>query len=72
MLIVGGYGTLFMFYLSGAASIPRRFAIYPAELAHGATYSLIGALFATLFLIGLLIFFVELGRRWIRALSVAG
>ena len=71
LLMVGGYGMLFMFYLSGAASIPRRFAVYPAELAHGAGYAGLGAVFAALFLVGLIVFFVEIGKRWIRAFKVA-
>ncbi len=69
-LIVGGYGMLFMFYIAGAGSIPRRFAIYPAELAHGATYAHIGAAFGTVFLLGLIVFIFEIGKRWVRAFSV--
>ncbi len=71
LMTVGGYGMLFMFYISGAASIPRRFAVYPAELSHGATYAGLGTVFAALFLFGLLVFLVEMGKRWIRAFSVA-
>jgi len=28
LLVVGGYGFLFMFYLGGALGVPRRFAAY--------------------------------------------
>jgi cytochrome c oxidase subunit 1 len=56
VMAVGAYGFFLMFYLAGAWSVPRRFAAYPAELAHGATFAGLGALFALLFLAGFLAF----------------
>ncbi len=71
LLTVGAYGFFLMFYLSGAYSIPRRFAHYPVELAHGEVYSGIAAAFASLFLLGFLLYLVETGRRWLRAVRAA-
>lgn len=67
LMLVGGYGFLLMFYLSGAKAIPRRFAFYPAELSHGALFSAIGLVFMTAFLIGLLLYIYETGKRWKKA-----
>ena len=65
LLLVGGaYGFFAMFYLAGAWSIPRRFAAYPAELAHGATTAGIAAAFATLFLAGFLYYALDTVRQW--------
>lgn len=69
LMVIGAYGFFLMFYLSGAYSVPRRFALYPAELSHGATYSAIAAGFASLFLLGFLLALIETGRRWREALS---
>ncbi|HLS81746.1 MAG TPA: cbb3-type cytochrome c oxidase subunit I [Steroidobacter sp.] len=68
LLVVGAYGFFMMFYLSGAYSVPRRFAAYPSELAHGATYSGVAAAFAGLFLLGFALYVVETGKRWRKAL----
>lgn len=65
MIVVGGYGFLMMFYISGANSVPRRFATYPAEVAHGASYSGFAAVFATVFFMGLLLYAIETGKRWL-------
>jgi cytochrome c oxidase subunit 1 len=67
LILVGGYGFLLMFYLSGAQSVPRRFAIYPPELSHGAVYSGIALVFISGFLLGLCLYLYETGRRWVQA-----
>ncbi len=67
LLMIGAYGFLMMFYTAGAHSVPRRFASYPPELAHGATYALIGMGFAAIYLAGFLLFLGEAGPRWARA-----
>lgn len=67
-MVIGAYGFFLMFYLSGAYSVPRRYAIYPAEVAQGSTLAGIGAVFASLFLLGFLLYIVEIGRSWVRAL----
>lgn len=69
IMAVGAFGFSFMFYLGGAYSIPRRFALYPAELAHGSTYAQWGMLFGLLFLLGFLTYLGETGRRWWRAMA---
>lgn len=71
LLVVGAYGFFFMFYLAGAYSVPRRFAIYPAELAHGAAYSAIAAAFAGVFLLGFILYLAETGKRWLKARQLA-
>ncbi|MFZ1833268.1 MAG: cbb3-type cytochrome c oxidase subunit I, partial [Pseudomonadales bacterium] len=68
-MVIGAYGLFFTFYLAGAYSIPRRFALYPAELAHGTTYAHWGMLCALLFLLGFLTYLGETGRRWWRAVT---
>lgn len=67
LLLAGGYGFVLMFYLSGARSIPRRFAVYPSELSEGALYSGIALLFIALFLAGLVVYLSETGKRWAKA-----
>ncbi|MCZ7565366.1 MAG: cbb3-type cytochrome c oxidase subunit I [Burkholderiales bacterium] len=71
LLVIGAYGFFLMFYLSGAYSVPRRFALYPAELGHGAVYSGIAAAFAAVFLLGFVLYLVETGRRWLKAVQAA-
>ncbi len=68
-MTLGAYGVFLMFYLAGAYSIPRRFAIYPAELSHGIGYAHWGMLFALLFLAGFVLYLAETGRRWWRAIA---
>ena len=68
-MTVGAYGVFLMFYIAGAYSIPRRFALYPAELAHGTGFAFWGMLFALLFLLGFLFYLGETGRRWWRAVG---
>ncbi len=67
LMVVGGYGFLLMFYLSGATGVPRRFSVYPTELSHGALMSGIALGFIALFLIGLLLYLREVGQRWLKA-----
>ncbi len=71
VLVVGAYGFFLAFYLSGAWSIPRRFAIYPATLAYGSTLARLGAASAAIFLLGFLLYLAEIGRRWYRAVKAA-
>jgi cytochrome c oxidase subunit 1 len=69
-MIVGGYGFVLMFYLGGLYGVPRRFAMYSAisfgSIAKvGAALAVGGAVFATLFLLGVLGFCTSLvtGRQ---------
>jgi heme/copper-type cytochrome/quinol oxidase subunit 1 len=69
MLLIGGAGFLLAFYLGGADSIPRRYSTYPAELSAGAPLAVIGAIFATIYLIAILIFFFNISKRCLKVLS---
>jgi cytochrome c oxidase subunit I len=66
---VGGYGFLLMFYLAGVAGIPRRYAVYPEEVARGIQYANVSLLFITVLLLGALLYVWEAGRRCVRAFS---
>jgi cytochrome c oxidase subunit 1 len=65
---VGGYGFLLMFYLAGVAGVPRRYAVYPAEVAQGMAYAQVSLFFITVLLLGALLYIWEAGRRCVRAL----
>ena len=61
-MVVGGYGFIFSWYVSGALGIPRRWAVHPAGTEE---YSLVASIFAVVFLAGfflLLAEFASLGR----------
>ncbi len=67
-MIVGGYGFVLMFYLGGMSGVPRRYVSYKAlefgSIAEtGAQLALGGAVFATVFLIGVLGFSASLLKR---------
>ena len=68
-MVVGAYGLFAMFYAAGAHSVPRRFAIYPPELAFGSGFAHWGMVFGLLFLVGFLLYLVETGRTVWRALA---
>jgi cytochrome c oxidase subunit 1 len=64
-MILGGYGFVLMFYLGGLNGVPRRFASYQAisfgSIAKvGAELAVVGGIFATLFLTGVLGFCISL------------
>jgi len=63
LMFVGGYGFLLMFYLAGALSVPRRYALYPPEVAYGASYAAAAAAFAAVFLLGFLLYLRQLWKR---------
>ena len=66
---LGGYGFLLMFYLAGVAGVPRRYAIYPPEVAVGTAYAKISLIFIAVLLIGALIYIWETGRRCLKVFS---
>ncbi|HEU4939758.1 MAG TPA: cbb3-type cytochrome c oxidase subunit I [Vicinamibacterales bacterium] len=66
---LGGYGFLLMFYLAGVASVPRRYAVYPAEVAVGTTYAKVSLIFIAVLLLGALVYIWETGRRCVKAFS---
>jgi hypothetical protein len=58
-----------MFYLAGAAAVPRRFATYPAEVAQGVGYAQVALAFIALLLVGALLYIWETGKRCFKALA---
>jgi len=69
ILLIGGAGFLLAFYIGGAESIPRRYSTYPSDLPMGATLASIAALFASLYLIAILIFFFNISKKCLKILS---
>jgi heme/copper-type cytochrome/quinol oxidase subunit 1 len=69
VLLIGGYGFLSMFYWGGAHSVPRRYAIYPLEVAQGTLYAKIAVGFISVLLLGILLYLWETGKRCLKALS---
>jgi len=67
LLLTGGYGFVFMFYLSGAHGVPRRYAFYPPELEVGTTLAKVALIFVSLVVLGVLLYLIEVGRRWFAA-----
>lgn len=72
LMLLGGYGVVAMFYWAGAESVPRRYAFYPPEVSQGTLQALIASGFALVFLAGVLVYLVEMGRRWGKALHTDG
>ncbi len=68
LLVIGGYGFLMMFYLGGAQSVPRRYAVYPDEVQQGVTYARVSLAFIALLATGVLLYLWETGRRYWHAL----
>jgi cytochrome c oxidase subunit 1 len=66
---VGGYGFVLMFYLAGVSGVPRRYSVYPAEVAVGTLYAKISMIFIAVLLVGALVYIWETGRRCLKALS---
>lgn len=66
---LGGYGFLLTLYLAGVAGVPRRYAVYPAEVAVGTMYAKISLIFIALLLLGAVIYIWETGRRCLKAFS---
>jgi len=65
LFLIGGYGFILMFFWAGAHSIPRRYAIYPHELAWGTHDARVSVVFIGIFILGLLFFLWETGRRYL-------
>ncbi|HEY9168056.1 MAG TPA: cbb3-type cytochrome c oxidase subunit I [Lutibacter sp.] len=68
LLLIGGIGFLLAFYFGGADSIPRRYSSYPADFPMAAPMANIGAAFATVYLIAILIFFFNISKRCLKIL----
>jgi hypothetical protein len=60
-MLVGGFGLVGVWYVSGALGVPRRYAVQP----FGSTgYSLAGLAFALLFAVGFLVYLAAAGSLW--------
>lgn len=68
LLLIGGIGFLMAFYIGGAESIPRRYSNYPAEFPLAAPLAIGAALFASLYLAAIIIFFFQITKRCINIL----
>ncbi|HMN04220.1 MAG TPA: cbb3-type cytochrome c oxidase subunit I [Flavobacteriales bacterium] len=71
LLLIGGFGFVLMFYLGGAGSVPRRYALYPEGLSAGATYAAAAGWFATVYLVGMVMVFSTIVSRCTKAFSSA-
>ncbi|OIQ93657.1 quinol oxidase subunit 1 [mine drainage metagenome] len=69
LLLIGGIGFLLAFYVGGAESIPRRYSSYPAEFPMAAPLAAGAALFATIYLIAILLFFFNISKKCIKIMS---
>ncbi len=67
-LIVGGLGFLTAFFIAGAQSVPRRYNVYPAELKTAPLLAVIGAIFAIVYLIAILLFLSDIGKKCLKIL----
>jgi len=59
---------LLAFYIGGADSIPRRYSDYPEAFISAKALAAFGAAFATVYLIGIIILFVNISNRCLRIL----
>ena len=66
LMVIGAYGLFASFYLSGAYSVPRRYAFYPSQLGFASLWAAAGAGSAGTFLIGFALYLMETGKRWLR------
>ncbi|MBS1747771.1 MAG: cbb3-type cytochrome c oxidase subunit I, partial [Bacteroidetes bacterium] len=69
VLIISGIGFLMAFYIGGADSIPRRYSTYPEALTTGPALARMGAYFACLYLLVILMFFYNIAKRCFAILS---
>ncbi len=66
LMVIGAYGLFATFYLSGAYSVPRRYAFYPPDLGFASLWAAAGAGSAAAFLAGFALYLMETGKRWLR------
>jgi cytochrome c oxidase subunit 1 len=66
LMVLGAYGLFTTFYLSGAYSVPRRYAFYPSDLGFASIWAAAGAGSALTFLAGFALYLMETGKRWLR------
>ncbi len=68
ILLIGGIGFLLAFYIGGADSIPRRYSNYPTDFTAAAPLATMGAIFATIYLTAILIFFFKIYKGCLKIL----
>ncbi|TAM78598.1 MAG: hypothetical protein EPN47_21310 [Acidobacteria bacterium] len=66
LFVIGGYGFLLMSFWAGAHSIPRRYAVYPDELAWGTYEARVSVVFIGVFILGLLLYLWETGKCYVK------
>ncbi len=71
LIALGGYGFLLMFYYGGAYSVPRRYASYPQEVAHGAAQARLALVFISALLVGVVLYLWDTARRCWRSFSLS-
>jgi cytochrome c oxidase subunit I len=69
LFLLGGYGLVVMFAFGGAHSVPRRYSIYPEELAQGALYARVSLVFITVLTVGILLYLWDTARNCWKAMS---
>lgn len=65
LFLIGGYGFVLMFFWAGSHSVPRRYAVYPHELAWGTHDARVSVVFIGILILGLLLFLWETGKRYL-------
>lgn len=63
LLGIGGFGFVLFFYIAGADSIPRRYSHYAKDLVDGPLWANLGGVFATIYLIAILLITVEIFKK---------
>ncbi|MCO5234311.1 MAG: cbb3-type cytochrome c oxidase subunit I [Chitinophagales bacterium] len=71
LLVLGGFGFVLMFYLGGAMSIPRRFALYPPEFNNLSWLATLGGWFAVVYLISILFIFFTILKKCLKVFSAS-
>jgi len=70
-LMIGGFGFVLMFYIGGADSIPRRYAVYPDEFTKAKLLASAGAWFAIIYLWAILVIVFNIVKRCIKVFSAS-
>lgn len=69
ILVIGGFGFVLMFYIAGAYSVPRRYALYPEEFTSAAILASAGAWFALAYLIAILLLLGNIVSKCLKVFS---